>query len=66
MSLSLLEVLQNADYNLQNAFHPMQLESGKRQLHNAVVLLDKGYNLGETFEDIMGQYEEVEDVPERT
>ncbi len=64
MSVTLLEVLQNADYNLQNASHPLQAESGKGQLHNAVVLLNKGYKLQETFEKIMGDKNSVEDVEE--
>jgi len=47
MSVNILEALQNADYNLQNnaSFYSFCLEIAKSQLHNATVLLDKGYDI---------------------
>jgi hypothetical protein len=51
MSLTILEVLENADYNLQKAQIPMQIEMGKSQLHNALILLNKGKTLEDDFED---------------
>jgi rRNA maturation endonuclease Nob1 len=48
MSLTILEVLENADYNLQNAKMQMQIELAKSQLHNALKKIDEG----KTLEDI--------------
>lgn len=61
---TILEALQNADYNISNngAFGIM---IGKDQLHNAVTLLEKGYSIEDDVEDIIGPYERVEDVPEK-
>lgn len=41
MSLSILEVLRNAEYNLKNAAFPEQTKMGIRQLSNAIYLLDE-------------------------
>ena len=51
MSLSILEVLENADYNLQNAKIPAQVEIAKVQLHNALELLNKGMKLEDDFDE---------------
>jgi len=51
MSLSILEVLENADYNLQNARLPMQIDLAKRQLNNALKLINKGKTLEDTFNE---------------
>ena len=36
----------------------------KEQLHNATVLLDKGYNIWTEVEPLLEKYGTVEDVPE--
>lgn len=51
MSLTILEVLENADYNLQNMRLPMQLELAKEQLHNALKLIDNGKELDDDFNE---------------
>lgn len=51
MSLTILEVLENADYNLQEAKLPMQIEIGKDQLHNALDLIDQGMTLEDDFDE---------------
>lgn len=51
MSLTLLEVLENADYNLQEAKIPMQVEMAKSQLHNVLKLLKQGMMLEDDFDE---------------
>jgi len=63
MSVTILEVLQNADHNI-NATHPVQIEMGKEQLKNAIVLLEKGYDIDAIFDYIVESYGSVEDAPE--
>lgn len=50
MSLTILEVLENADYNLQEARLPMQIDIAKDQLHNALNLLNQGMKLEDDFD----------------
>lgn len=65
MSVSILEALQNADYNLDNAMKmPMLLPLVKEQLHNATTLLDKGYGIWTEVEPLLEKWGSVEDVPE--
>ena len=63
MNITILEALQNADYNLTNNGH-IGAQIAKGQLHNAVELLDKGYTLGEEIEPLLEKYGKVEDVPQ--
>ena len=66
MSVSILECLQNANYNLDNAIKmPMFMPMVKEQLNNAVQLLDKGYDILEEVEPLLEKYGTVEDVPEK-
>ena len=44
---------------------PMLLPIVKKQLHNATVLLDKGYNIWTEVEPLLEKWGSVEDVPER-
>ena len=63
MSVSIMEALQNADYNLRNG-GGLGAMLAEEQLHNATVLLDKGYNIGTEVEPLLEKYGTVEDVPE--
>lgn len=66
MSVSIIEALQNANYNLDNlAKLPMLLPMVKEQLNNAVTLLDKGYGICEEVEPLLEKYGSVENVPEK-
>jgi hypothetical protein len=66
MSVSIMECLQNAKYNLDNAIKmPMLMPMVKEQLNNAVTLLDKGYGIWEEVEPLLEKYGNVEDVPEK-
>jgi len=67
MAVSILEALQNADYNLDNIFKTglLLLPLVKEQLHNAVTLLDKGYSIWDEVEPLLKKYGNVENVPEK-
>ena len=66
MAVTIMEALQSADYNLQKH---MKLEFARsiarEQLHNAVILLEKGYSLDDEVEPILEEYGNVNDVPEK-
>jgi hypothetical protein len=67
MAVSILEALQNANYNLDNlAKMPMLLPLVKEQLNNATVLLEKGYGIWEEVEPLLEKYGDVDDVPEKS
>lgn len=63
MSVSIIEALQNADYNLSNN-GGLGVMLAKQQLHNATVLLEKGYNIYTEVEPLLEKYGTVENVPE--
>ena len=63
MAVSILEALENADYNLQNN-GAMGAMIAKMQVHNATILLEKGYGIYTEVEPLLEKYEKVEDVPE--
>lgn len=67
MSVSILEALQNVNYNLDNCIKglPMLLPLVKDQLNNAVILLEKGYGIYEQVEPLLEKYGDVESVPEK-
>lgn len=65
MSVTILEALQNANYNIRNASMTFQLQMGKEQLNNAVTLLDKGYDLYDEVDPLLDEYGNVDDVPEK-
>lgn len=64
MAVTILEALQNADYNMRSGAS-MALSSAKSQLHNAVTLLEKGYSLYDEVEPLLEQYCDAESVPEK-
>jgi hypothetical protein len=66
MSVTILEALQNAQHNFKNAaFMPVMLPIANEQLNNAVVLLEKGYDIYTEVEPLLEEYGSVEDVPEK-
>jgi len=67
MAVTILEALENANYNIDNV---AKLGMGllplvKEQLNNAVILLEKGYDLYEKVEPLLEKYGDVENVPEK-
>lgn len=63
MSVSILECLQSADVNLTNN-GVLGSMLAKLQVHNATVLLEKGYNIWTEVEPLLEKHGTVEDVPE--
>ena len=63
MSVTILEALMNAEINLSES-HPFQKSIGLNQLHNAIVLLEKGYNHSELVDPLLEKYGDVENVPD--
>ena len=67
MAVTILEALQNANHNLDNvkymgmAFIPIV----KGQLNNAVVLLEKGYDLHDEVEPLLEEFGDVDSVPDK-
>lgn len=64
MSATILETLQNADYNVDKpgmALWPLV----KQQIHNATVLLEKDYSIYDEVEPLLEKYGNVENVPEK-
>ena len=65
MSVTILEALQNAEINMEaSQTIPAALGIAKKQLHNAVELLDKGYGIDTEVEPLLEKYGSVEDVPD--
>lgn len=65
MSVSILEALQCAELNIENGKRiPPILDLAKEQLHNAIVLLEKGYPITAHVEDLLDGHDSVEDVPQ--
>lgn len=65
MAVSILEALQNANYNLNNNGQ-LGVMIAKEQLKNAVTLLKKGYSIDEEVEPLLENYGTVDNVPDVT
>ena len=65
MSVTIIDALRNAQYNLCEGKIAMQHTIGKEQLNNAVTLLNKGYDLNTEVEPLLDEYGEVENVPDK-
>jgi len=65
MSVTILEALQNANYNLDNCMKGLPLlPLVKEQLYNATELLDKGYPLHTEVEPLLEEHGGVDSVPD--
>lgn len=66
MSVTILEALQNAQFNLGQSFGGEFVKTiGLEQLNNAVGLLEKGYGLHEEVEPLLEKYGSVDAVPDK-
>lgn len=68
MSVSIMEALINADHNLQSGpilTHHPQVWMAKEQVHNAITLLQKGYDLSDQIDPLLEEYGDVEKIPEK-
>jgi len=68
MSVTILEALQNANYNSKQlrVVGMVLLPMMQEQLHNGVTLLEKGYSLSDEVEPLLEKYGDVESVPDKT
>ena len=71
--MTILEALENAEYNINQATKKQVwndcttkacIKLGFSQLHNATILLVKGYDLFDEIDEVMAG-RKVEDVPDR-
>lgn len=67
MAVTILEALQNANYNLDNVrkIGIALLPLVKEQLNNAVALLEKGYDIHTEVEPLLEKYGDIDSVPEK-
>lgn len=65
MAVTILEALQNARINLSADTSPFQNGIGRAQLNNAIGLLEKGYDIHDEVEPLLGKYGNVDKVPEK-
>ena len=67
MAVTILEALQNADYNFNSAMgsYAAIQEMAKEQLHNAVTLLEKGYDLFDEVEPLLAEHGNIDAIPEK-
>ena len=66
MAVTILEALQNAQFNLVEQFIPgISDKIGKEQLTNAVELLNKGYDLHDEVEPLFEQYGSLDAIPDK-
>lgn len=66
MAVTILEALQNAEYNFQQNLSFVSLAIAKNQLHNAITLLERGYDAYELVEPLLEKYGDVENVPDKS
>ena len=67
MSITILEALESAEMNLKNSkLHGIALafQLAEDQIHNARILLEKGYTPYAAIEPLLEKYGAVENVPE--
>lgn len=66
MSVTILEALENADINLDNVkvLGMGLLPMAQKQLHNARILLEKGYGVNDEVEPLLIEFGCVDDVPD--
>lgn len=65
--MTILQALQNAEYNLVHSHRPDAcFDVGKSQLHNAIALLDRGYRIHDHLEPLLegGQEREIRGLRE--
>lgn len=61
---TILEALENAEHNIKAKSY-FQLEVAEAQVHNARVLLEKGYGIYTEIEPLVEEYKGADNVPEK-
>lgn len=64
MAVTIFETLMNVDYNIQYG-RGFGFILAKDQLHNAVILLEKGYSLHDEVEPLLEKFGSLNSVPEK-
>ena len=64
MKVTILETLQNAQMNIRTNMS-FTIAIAKKQLNNAIILLEKGYSIDEEVEPLLEKYGYIEKVPEK-
>ena len=64
MATSILDALRNAESNFKRVNGLAEIV-GKHQLHSAIILLEKGYGVDAEITQLLKEYDEVEEVPEK-
>ena len=62
---TILEALQNAEFNI-NSGNSMSSIIGNMQLHNAITLLEKGYSIHDEIDNLLEEWGDVENVPDKS
>jgi len=65
MAVTILEALENAEVNV-NSGSSIGLMFAKSQLHNAIMLLEKGYSINDEVEPLLEKYGDVDNVPKKS
>ena len=66
MSVSILEGLMNAEINFKNSkLIPQIFPLAEEQLHNAIILLEKGYSIHDQVESLLQKHGDVDSVPNK-
>lgn len=65
MAVTILEALENAKYNLEMEALSFQREIGLKQLNNAIILLERGYDAYDEVEPLLEKYGGIESVPDK-
>lgn len=60
MGVNILETLMNAEFNFR-----LCPGIAREQLHNAIVLLDKGYDIYDEVSPLLEKHARVENVPDK-
>ena len=66
MSLTLIETLENAEYNLTRDYpDPVNVRMARSQVANVRTLLEKGYDAYDDLDRLLAKYGDAESVPEK-
>ena len=63
MAVTILEALMNVEMNIKSG-NAVALVFAKEQLHNAIILLEKGYGIDAEVEPLLEKYGDVDSVPD--
>lgn len=61
---TILEVLQSACRNLEQAQNPQVLRIVKQQVHNSTSILEKGYGVDQDIDDLIDNYGAIDNIPD--